>query len=144
MTRKRQFCPRGHDTFRFGRDPGHRCLRCRAEDAEALLALAVAEAAEWEAERRRRQAEAERRREREYQRAIEAGGDTAAEARWQRLYDQVSDEGRYGLCQWALDSGEPGACTRRTRSDVYCSTHNRQLERDLERNRRQRAIEARS
>jgi hypothetical protein len=131
MTKKRQFCPRSHDTFRFGRDPGHRCLKCREEDAEALLALAAAEAAEREAEQRRRDEEADRRREREYQRAIKAGGDVAANARWERLYVQTVDEGRYGLCQWALDSGEPGACTRRTTADPFCSYHYRQLDREV-------------
>jgi uncharacterized Zn finger protein (UPF0148 family) len=96
--------------------------------------------AEWQARRRAQEEEATRRREQEYQRAIQAGGDVAAEARWQRLYDETLDStgSRYGLCQWALDNGQPGACTRRT-ADVYCATHNRQLEREAEKRRRERA-----
>jgi hypothetical protein len=88
---------------------------------------------EAEATRRREELEAEvaRREEREYQRAIEAGGDVAAEAKWQRLYVQTLDatQGRYDLCQWALPSGLPGACTNRT-ANVYCAKHSRQLDRE--------------
>jgi hypothetical protein len=146
MTKKRQFCRRGHDTFQFGRDPGHRCLKCRAEDAEALLALAAAEAAESEAERRRRREEADARREAEYQAALKAGGRVAAEARWWRASDETAIAGRYDLCQWEdeIDGEYTHVCFNRTRSDVYCLTHNRQLEREVERDRRQRAKEARS
>jgi hypothetical protein len=84
----------------------------------------------------RRQEERDRRLEREFQRAIRAGGDVAAEARWQRLEIQTLDatQSRYGLCQWALEDGNPGACTRRAQSwDVYCGVHNRQLEREQQR-----------
>jgi hypothetical protein len=137
MTKKRQFCPRGHDTFQGGRDAGHRCLQCRREDAEAVAATQAAAAAEREAERQRRWDEIDARHEREYQRAIATGGDVAATARWQRLYDETLDatESKWGLCQWALEDGEPGACTRRT-ADVYCWVHNRQLERESEKRRR--------
>jgi hypothetical protein len=66
-------------------------------------------------------------------------GTIAAEARWRRLYVQTLDEtGRYGLCQWALDDGNPGACANRT-ADVYCAKHNRELERELQRNRKEGA-----
>jgi hypothetical protein len=96
---------------------------------------------EAEAARRREKAEAEaaRARDREYRRAIEAGGDTAAEAKWQRLYSETLDStgSRYGLCQWPLDNGQPGACTRRT-ADVYCARHSRQLEREAEKRRREK------
>src|SRR5262245_9417307 len=83
MTRPRRFCARrGHDTQKFGRDAGHRCLECRREDAEAReLAVAAAEA-ERDAERRRRREEIDRRLEQEYVAAIAAGGRVAAEARW--------------------------------------------------------------
>ena len=91
--------------------------------------------AEWEARRKAEEEERARRRDEEYRRAIEAGGDIAAEARWERLYDETLDEGRYGLCQWALDNGLYGACTRRT-TGVYCWRHNRQLDRESERRRR--------
>jgi len=92
--------------------------------------------AEWKTKEKAREDKAER----EYQRAIKAGGDVAAEAKWQRLYDQVSDEGRYDLCQWALESGHPGACSNRT-VEVFCAKHNRELERDIERRRRAKARE---
>jgi hypothetical protein len=137
LTKKRQFCPRGHDTFQVGRDASKRCLRCKAEDAAAKAALQEQAVAEENAAFERRQAEVARREEREYQRAIQAGGDVAAEAKWQRLYVQTLDatESRFGLCQWSLDDGNPGACTRRTQS-VYCHVHNRQLDREAEQRRR--------
>ena len=61
-----------------------------------------------------------RRLEREYQRAISAGGAVAANARWERLYDETLDKygGRYGLCQWEDedDSGSsPGVAARAAR-----------------------------
>jgi hypothetical protein len=94
--------------------------------------------AEWRAREKAREDKAER----EYQRAIKAGGNVAAEARWQRLYDQVSDEGRYSLCQWDLPNGHPGACTNRT-VEVFCAKQNREIEH--ERRRKERAAsEARS
>jgi hypothetical protein len=93
--------------------------------------------AEQEALRKARDEEAARRREAEYRRAIEAGGDVAAEAKWQRLFDETLDStgSRYQLCMWALDNGEYGACTNRT-AGVYCAKHNRQLKRESERRRR--------
>jgi hypothetical protein len=91
-----------------------------------------------EAEREKREAERLRRAERDYQRAVAAGGDTAAEAKWQRLYDETLDStGRYGLCQWDLANGHPGACTNRT-GNVFCAKHNRQLDRESERRRREK------
>jgi hypothetical protein len=92
-----------------------------------------------EAEREEREAERLRRAERDYRRAIAAGGDVAAEAKWQRLYDETLDAtgGRFGLCQWDLSNGEPGACTNRT-ANVFCAEHNRQLDREAERRRREK------
>ena len=92
--------------------------------------------AEWEARRKAEEEEAARRRDEEYRRAIEAGGDVAAEARWERLSDEALDKG-YGLRQWALDNDRYGACTRRT-TGVYCWRHNRQLDRESERRRREK------
>jgi hypothetical protein len=99
--------------------------------------------AEQEALRKARDEEAARRREREYRRAIQAGGDVAAEAKWERLYSETLDStgSRYGLCQWALDNGQTGACTRRT-SGVYCWIHNRQLDREAAARRRRKEAEA--
>jgi hypothetical protein len=135
LTKKKQFCPRGHDTFKIGRDASKRCLRCKAEDAAARDALVEQARAEARSRLERIQAEAERRREQEYRRAIAAGGDTAAEAEWQRLYDETLDKTEFGLCQWALENGQPGACTRRT-ANVYCAVHDRQLDREAAQRRR--------
>jgi hypothetical protein len=121
--------------------------RTPAREAAAAARAARAAAAEAELERlererieerRRRQAEADRRRELEYQRAIKAGGRVAAEAKWWRASDETLEEGRYGLCQWEdeIDGEYTHTCFNRTRSDVYCSAHNRQLEREVERDRR--------
>jgi hypothetical protein len=96
-----------------------------------------------EAEREKREAERLRRAERDYRRAIEAGGDIAAEAKWQRLYDETLDAtgSRYGLCQWDLSNGQPGACTNRT-ADVFCAKHNRQLDREAAARCRRKEAEA--
>jgi hypothetical protein len=95
-----------------------------------------------EVERKAREEEAARRREREYQRALAAGGAVAANARWERLYDETYDKygSRYGLCQWE-DEDDDGnyegrRCTRRT-ADVDCWRHNRQLERETAKRRRE-------
>ena len=91
---------------------------------------------------RSRAEEAARRGEREYQRALAAGGAVAANARWERLYDETNGKygGRYGLCQWE-DEDDDGnyegrCCTRRT-ADVYCLRHNRQLARETAKRRRE-------
>jgi hypothetical protein len=160
MTQRRRFCPKGHDTVEVGRDSSYRCKRCKYEakaasrkratearrrEAEAIAAERVAAAAAKEKAAReqeaRREREAQRRREDEYLRALEAGGDVAAEARWERLYDEALDSGRHGLCQWALDNGQPGACTRRTAS-VYCWGHSRQLDRETAARHRRTKAEA--
>jgi hypothetical protein len=93
--------------------------------------------AEWEAREKARQDKAER----EYQRAIKAGGRVAAEARWERLYDETLDAGRYGLCQWEdeVDGEFTHTCYRRTTGDVYCWRHNARLEREAKRRRRELA-----
>jgi hypothetical protein len=158
MPPRRRFCPKGHDTFEVGRDSSYRCRTCKYEgkaatrkratearrrEAEAIAAERAAVAAAGEAaaqeEARRRREEAERRDEAEYQRILDAGGDAAATAKWQRLFDETLDStgSRYGLCQWALDNDEYGACFRRT-AGVYCWRHNRELERKSERRRREK------
>jgi hypothetical protein len=137
VTERRQFCPKGHDTFVFGRDSSYRCLECKRLDSRAARAAREAAAqAERTAELERVNVENERRREREYERALKARGDVAAEARWQRLFVQTLDDtgSRFGLCQWALSDGNPGACTNRT-ADVYCSRHNRSTQREAKRRR---------
>ena len=95
--------------------------------------------AEAEAWRTARDQEEARRRELEYRRAIAAGGDVAAGARWHRLYDEVLEEteSRLGLCQWPLGNGEPGGCTRRT-ANVFCWVHSRQIDREAEERKRKR------
>jgi hypothetical protein len=161
MTGRRRYCLRGHDTDAVGRDSSGRCLICKREAMwaartparEAAAAARAQRQAAREAElerlererieeRRRRQAEADRRREQEYQQAIKAGGRAAAEAKWWRASDETALAGRYGLCQCEMDGEYTHVCFNRTTGDVYCSKHNRQLERELERDRR--AKEARS
>lgn len=99
--------------------------------------------AEQEALRKARDEETARRDEREYRRAIATGGAVAANARWERLYDETLDKygGRYALCQWEDEDANGNflgrRCTRRT-ADVYCWRHNRQLERESERRRREK------
>jgi hypothetical protein len=88
----------------------------------------------WRRQRADQEAEDARRAEQEYQKALKAGGDVAAEAKWWRLY---SAESRYGLCQWALPSGRLGACTNRT-TGVFCAKHNREVERRIEKRRGER------
>jgi hypothetical protein len=142
MTKRRQFCPRGHDTFQIGRDASKKCLQCKAEAAAAKAALQEQARAESRARFERTQAEADRRREQEYQQAIKGGGDVAAEARWQRLCDETLEKtgSRFGLCQWQderQDGYAPRTCTRRT-GDVFCHVHNRELDRESERRRREK------
>jgi hypothetical protein len=133
MTKKKQFCPKGHDAFKGGRDRSGRCLICREEAAAARAALEERAIAERQAAFERQWAEIDRRREQEYQRAIAAGGRAAAEARWNRAYDE---ESTFGLCQWEdeVEGEYTHVCFNRTR-DVYCAKHNRQLERETERRR---------
>jgi hypothetical protein len=163
VTGRRRYCLRGHDTDAGGRDSSGRCLICKREAmwaarapareaaAAARAARAVAGEAEFERlererieEPRRRQAEADRRREQEYQRAIKAGGRAAAEAKWWRASDETAMAGRYDLCQWEdeIDGEYTHVCFNRTRSDVYCSMHNRQLEREIERKRKAKERES--
>jgi len=143
MTKKRQFCPRGHDAFIGGRDASKRCLRCKAEDAAAREAFQEQAIAEQQAAFERRQAETARRLELECQRAIKRGGYDAAMARWDRASDEVLEEteSRYGLCQWEDDDAEGRSmgrmCYRRTNA-VYCHLHNAEVEREQARERRKR------
>jgi hypothetical protein len=148
MTKKTQFCPRGHDTFQAGRDASKRCLQCKAEDAAAKAALREQALAEANAAFERRQEAAARRREHEYRAAIKRGGYDAAMARWDKAYGETNDAygGRYGLCQWEdeVDGESLGRmCYRRT-TDVYCHVHNRQLEREIERRRKAQESEDRA
>ena len=128
--------PLGSEPQTFGCAKPKRSRLRRAASAAAQEKAVLEQAAGLEQE-------AARRRERDYRRALAAGGDVAAEARWQRLYDETLDAtgSRYGLCQWDLDNGEPGACTRRM-ANVYCAKHSRQVERQAEQRRRAKAAEA--
>lgn len=75
MAERRQFCPKGHDTFVFGRDSSYRCLECKREDAAAARAAWKAQSeAERSAQLRRHYADLDRRRRRERARMIKAGG----------------------------------------------------------------------
>jgi hypothetical protein len=53
--RKRQYCPRGHDTFVEGRDASYRCVRCKRDDGKAAYAARRdEEEAAWRAEMTKR------------------------------------------------------------------------------------------
>jgi hypothetical protein len=71
-------------------------------------------------------AENERQRQQDRKRALAAGGNVAAQARWEEAWERSP-----GLCQWETDDGYR-TCMRRAASsgDVYCTVHNRQLERE--------------
>jgi hypothetical protein len=150
MTERRRFCPRGHDTFEVGRDSSYRCLVCKRESAIASAARRNAAAAAAATEQRERErAEADRRREREeeraYQRAIKAGGRVAAEAKWSRAFEEALDAtgSGYELCQWEdeIDDEYTHTCFNRS-TDVYCAKHNRQFEREVERDRKAKERES--
>lgn len=130
MTQKRQFCPQGHDTFIFGRDSSYRCRECRRLDGRQARAEREAEAqAARHAEWKRHRVAVERQQKREHERKLAAGGDIAAEARWQELWSDTLMRTGHGLCQWSLENGHPGACTRvvKQAGQVYCRAHNREV-----------------
>jgi hypothetical protein len=97
--------------------------------------------AAWKAREKAREDKAER----EYQRAIKAGGRVAAEAKWQRLFDETLDAtgGRYELCQWEdeIEDEYTHTCFNRS-TDVYFAKHNRQLDRESQRSRKSKESEA--
>jgi hypothetical protein len=88
--------------------------------------------AEWRAEREARFAEAERRAEEKRQRRLAAGGIESL--------DQLQSDAFYaGRCGWYED-GDTEVCLRPTdESFVWCKKHNRQLDREAEQRRRERA-----
>jgi hypothetical protein len=121
LTAKRQFCPRGHDTFECGRDSSYRCKACKREAGNEARWAREAEAhavrrAEFEA----RQAEKAKRYAAERKRVLAAGGPDAKQFLWE---EQAAAK---GLCQWEM---EPGYryCMRKAQN-VYCARHNRILE----------------
>lgn len=143
MTRKKRYCPRGHDAFQGGRRPGdNRCLACVREDAEAKAAAERARISEQHAAFQRRQVERDRAVEQEFHAAIARGGYDAVMARWNRASDETIEKtgSRYGLCQWEdeVDGEYMGRmCYRRT-ADVYCANHNRRLERETRKRAKER------
>jgi 5-methylcytosine-specific restriction endonuclease McrA len=61
VTERRQFCPKGHDTFEVGRDSSYRCLVCKREAAAAARDVRRAEQeAVWRAGQAERNAELRR------------------------------------------------------------------------------------
>jgi hypothetical protein len=121
MTARRQFCPRGHDTFVVGRDSSYRCKACKRESSnEARWAREAEAQAARHVELEARQAEAARRRKRERARILKAGGPAAKEL----LLHEAFSRSKRGLCQWAQENGHPGACMRPAQN-VYCAKHNR-------------------
>lgn len=136
MTKKKQFCPRGHDCFQGGRDRSGRCLICKAEDAAAREAAVQAAIADQLAAFERLMAERDRRREQEYQAAIERGGYDAAMARWDKEYQETLKKTGRGLCQWEADGPDGESMGRmyyRRTTGVYCGVHDRELQRETAR-----------
>ena len=134
MTDRRQFCPRGHDTFLVGRDSSHRCLRCKREAmADARQARLDEEEAIRHAERAAIRAAEEELQKAERARILAAGGPAARELRWDERWVRTLQTTEVSLCQWSQPNGRPGGCFQKTEPDgdtVYCAKHNRQLERE--------------
>jgi hypothetical protein len=121
MTAKRQFCPRGHDTFAGGRDSSYRCIRCKRDAArDARDARKAEEDAARHAEMVAHQEAMAKREAAQRKRILRAGGPAAKELLWHEAFVRS----RSGLCQEAQENGHPGACMRPTQ-DVYCKRHNR-------------------
>jgi hypothetical protein len=123
MTERRQYCPKGHDTFECGRDSSYRCLRCKRESgAAARRARRDAEMAVRDAERLRQEEEAA---------AADAVRDVVTNLPRLMPREPVERARRRGvafgvhLCEWPPD----GACDRRTYR-IYCHRHMRQAERE--------------
>ena len=128
MTERRQFCPRGHDTFLVGRDSSYRCLQCKRESmADARQARLDEEAAIRAAERAAMRAADEKQRKAERARIIAAGGPAARELRWNERWSRTLQTTEVSLCQWAQANGRPGGCFQKT-DEVYCRKHNDQLD----------------
>jgi hypothetical protein len=131
MTKKRQFCPQGHETFQFGRDSSYRCLECKRLDSQNARAAREAEgAAIRHAEREAMRAEEARLRKAERARIIAAGGPDAKELRWNERFRRTLQTTEVSLCQWSQSNGRPGGCFQRTELDgdtVYCRKHNEEL-----------------
>ncbi len=126
MPERRQFCPKGHDTFAVGRDSSYRCLACKRESMASARAARAAEV--QAAESARYKAELERMakaRQRERRRTLEAGGPAALELKQMEAWED-------GRCGWELSDTE--VCMRPTGPwGVWCKTHLKQLEREQER-----------
>lgn len=135
MTKKRQWCPQGHDTFVVGRDQSYRCLECKRLDSKNARAAREAEqAAIRHAERQAMRAEEERVRKAERARIIAAGGPAAKELRWDERFSRTIQTTEVSLCQWSQPNGRPGGCFQKTEADgdtVYCAKHNDELDKRL-------------
>ena len=142
MTERRQFCPRGHDTFLVGRDSSYRCLQCKRESmADARQARLDEEWAIRAAERAAIRAAEEKLREAERARIIAAGGLVARELRWNERWVRTLQTTETSLCQWPQPNNRPGGCFQRTTDgDVYCDRHNDQLDAEQAEYRRISAV----
>jgi hypothetical protein len=121
---KRQFCPRGHDTFTIGRDSSGRCLRCKREDMATSRYVRLAEAMAAESARIRKEHEKrDRQREAERRRILEKG--TPAQV----LELKQMDAWEQDRCGWELSETE--VCQRRgDPMNSWCTMHLRQLDRE--------------
>lgn len=142
MTKLKQFCPRGHDTFLNGRDSSHRCRVCKRE--QMWEASRAREAEEWairHAEREAFRAEEEKLRKAERALIIAAGGRPAREARWQERYSRSLQNDGPGLCQWSEETGRPGDCFLEAGEySIYCDKHDRELDKQQAEYRRISAV----
>ncbi len=137
MTEKRQFCPKGHDTFKEGRDSSYRCIRCKREASRAARTAREAETyAARRAELEARQAEADKRYAATRRRVLKAGGPAAK----QFLWEEVAAE--KGLCQWTTEDGWR-YCMSKAKGIgyIYCARHERVLEERIANQKAERAEE---
>lgn len=128
MTKRRQYCPQGHDTFVVGRDQSSRCLECKRLGLQANWAARRAEEdAAREAERAQKRAAAEKQRKAERARILKAGGPEAKELRWEEAFTESLRNDGPGLCQWQDEVDgryQPRQCFEPAgESYVYCAAH---------------------
>ncbi len=123
MTERRQFCPKGHDTFQVGRDSSYSCLMCKRQAGAAARRIRRdAEIAVRSAERLRQEEEAA---------AADAVRGVVSNLPRLMPRQQVERARRRGVelgvhfCEWPPD----GACDRRTET-IFCPRHMRQAERE--------------
>jgi hypothetical protein len=129
MTERRQFCPKGHDTFVVGRDTSYRCLACKRESMAAARRARIDEAMAVErAAQKKRWAAADRAREAGRRRILRTGGQEALPLLQQEAWED-------DRCGWEMSLDPPAVCGRkisRKQAEIgnpWCSKHDAELER---------------